>query len=49
MAYSIGVGSLIGGAYFASIGNTTVSGLFLTSTVGIAFAQFFGNKKKENK
>ncbi len=49
MAYSIGVGSLAGGAYFASIGNTPVSGLFLTSTVGIAFAQFFGNKKKENK
>ncbi|NQY21922.1 MAG: hypothetical protein HRT40_11575 [Campylobacteraceae bacterium] len=48
MAYSIGVGSLVGGAYFASIGNDIVSGLFLTSTVGIAFAQFFG-KKKETK
>lgn len=49
MAYSIGVGSLIGGAYFATLGNTTVAGLFLTSTVGIAFAQFFGNKKKDTK
>lgn len=49
MAYSIGVGSLLGGAYFAILGNTTVAGLFLTSTVGIAFAQFFGNKKKDTK
>ena len=49
MAYSIGLGSLIGGAYFAIHGNTTVSGLFLTSTVSIAFAQFFGNKKKDTK
>jgi hypothetical protein len=49
MAYSIGVGSLIGGAYFAIIGNNIVAGLFLTSTVGIAFAQFFGNKKKDTK
>ena len=47
MAYSIGVASLVGGAYFATLGNTTVAGLFLTSTVGIAFAQFFGNKKKD--
>jgi hypothetical protein len=49
MAYSLGVASLAGGAYFAILGNTIVSGFFLTSTVGIAFAQFFGNKKKNTK
>lgn len=50
MAYSIGMFTLAGGAYFGVQGNTTVSALFLTSTVGIAFAQFFKfrNKKSEN-
>ncbi|MCX6072931.1 MAG: hypothetical protein NTY39_01250 [Campylobacterales bacterium] len=46
MAYSIGVFTLVGGAYFAREGNTTVAALFLTSTVGIAFAQFFKFKNK---
>ena len=49
MAYSLGIASLVGGAYFANHENTMVAGFFLTSTVGIAFAQFFGNKKKDTK
>ena len=50
MAYSIGVFTLSGGAYFGMHDNPVVSGLFLTSTVGIAFAQFFKfrNKTSEN-
>lgn len=49
MAYSIGMSTLIGGAYFAIHENTVVSGFFLTSTVGVAFAQFFKlrNKKED--
>lgn len=46
MAYSIGIFTLLGGAYFGMHHNPVISGLFLTSTVGIAFAQFFKFKNK---
>lgn len=49
MAYSIGIFTLAGGAYFGYIGNTIVSGLFLTSTVGVAFAQFFKFRNKTSE
>ncbi|MDO9304612.1 MAG: hypothetical protein Q7T77_04745 [Sulfuricurvum sp.] len=50
MAYSIGGASLAGGAYFGYNNDPVTAGLFLTSTVGIAFAQFFKIKsKKEDK
>ena len=49
MAYSLGVSSLSGAAYFGYHGNTTLAGLFLTSSVGIAFAQFFNGTKQKSK
>ncbi|RLA71266.1 MAG: hypothetical protein DRG24_05705 [Epsilonproteobacteria bacterium] len=47
MAYSLGFFTLVGGAYFAIENNPVVAGLFLTSTVGVAFAQFFNKKQKQ--
>lgn len=47
MAFFIGTASLIGGAYFGYNHDPVTAGLFLTSSVGIAFAQFF--KFKSNK
>ncbi len=52
MAFFIGVSTLIGGAYFGYRGDQITAGLFLTSTVGIAFAQFFklnDRKQKEDE
>ena len=50
MAYSLGIFSLSGAAYFATQAEIAVSIGFLTSTVGVAFAQFFNknSKKKES-
>ena len=44
MAYSLGVFSLLGAAYFGYHGENSIAIGFLTSTVGIAFAQFFNPK-----
>lgn len=48
MAYSLGLGSLSGAAYFGYHNSIPLAIAFLTSSVGIAFAQFFhGNKQKQ--
>lgn len=49
MAFSIGAASLIGGAYFGYNHDPVTAGLFLTSTVGIAFAQFFKFKNDKSE
>ncbi len=48
MAYSLGLFSLAGATYFGLQGEILLAGGFLTSTVGLAFAQFFnkGSKKE---
>lgn len=49
MAFFIGGASLAGGAYFGYKHDPVTAGLFLTSTVGIAFAQFFKLKSKKGQ
>ncbi|MEW5832165.1 MAG: hypothetical protein AB1763_04945 [Campylobacterota bacterium] len=49
MAFFIGGASLAGGAYFGYYHDPITAGLFLTSTVGIAFAQFFKFKTAKSK
>lgn len=46
MAYSLGVLSLVGASYFGYNDKTILAGVFLTSTIGIAFAQFFAKSSK---
>lgn len=49
MAYSLGILSLAGATYFGVNGQIVLAVGFLTSSVGVAFAQFFNKNSKKNE